>query len=373
MRQILFYILLVFNSAIWAQNEAVYEKVAIDNSLHISASVVNHPTNNDLALISTTQGHPLQVFNWKERKIVRKHDIDGFYAGPNVDWSNNAKYWLLEQKFYHDFSLNKDRKVEYRLLDANTSQELKRLEGVHDACFSADGDKLFVLKEGEVKVMDCASQKIENKFKVREGATAICRGKLNNEVYISHSPNNNELDAIPSVSPDKKQRKNVLKYRQVISTYNVKTGKITSTIQEVYDIVYDIRNLDDHLFIYNAPHDKIGGGEGYINQVNLVNNEALYASFQSSFREPDFALSPDGKYLAVVSVNRNRSLPGPLIILYDRETGAIVNNFSPHVSLAQNIKDKEYTDGRSYLEFDKSRELLYVIYGNRIFEWQYLK
>lgn len=350
-----------------------YEKYLFTTDPYIASSVALDPLDPNKLAIATVQGKPIVIFDWRERKIIREIEVEGHYADPNIFWSDDGKYLLLEQKVYADFSVNKDRPVEYQVLEVSTGKILSSFPKVNSACFLEKG-LLAILRDNTIEVHQVASGQKVSSFGVGKGSSAIAPGTGSTTVFVARKPEKEDLQHIPSIRNDRKAKKPALKYRQVISEYDLQTGKLLQTLPEIFDVVYEIRKSADGKtwFIYSTPHLKINPNAraaiGYISQLDRNTLQVLSAGFQSNLTSPDFKINAEGNVIGVMTATGQ--LQKPSLLLYDRWTGKVENMFQPPLHIAPKLRKKEFTNNHASFVFLPGSEEILFITGNQIFQWK---
>lgn len=344
------------------------EKWQIGESKYICSGIDLAPDGKTVVL-GRIQGFPLCFYDLESKTIRNEIEISGYYAGPKVSYSKKGSYLLLQQQFYIDHAPNRDRQVLYEVM-SNSGQLVLKVENAHSAAFSPDEKYLITLEGADVCWYTLSDGRKEKSKSLPYATSSIAITPDGRELIISHEPSDEELENISSVRNDKKAMKSARQFRELISFFDFETFKKNRTVNEVYDIIFHMRPSSDGktLFLYARPHTKLkeqGAMEGYINTVDLQSAEPKRASFMSRIPEPDFKDSPDGKYFAVVSSDRQY----PQLHIYEAETGAMVTIFDITHYFAQRLAKGEFGDGRSYFVWSGNDEIT-LVYGNHLLKWR---
>ena len=354
-----------------------FERVKIGEKYkHIFVGLDISPDGEQLA-ISGVQGFPCYIYNWKERKVIEEFDVGEWYAGSTVRYSSNGKYILLQQLFYMDMSLNKDREVNFEIVNAETGKRMLRFDECHAVVISPDENFALALSGNTISIWDIESGKKDKSFKVHEVSNGIAISPDGNIIAVSHHVSDEELQAMPKYKKDKKGRKFISKYKQQITLYDAHSFKKKLTVNEFYDIVYRLEYSKDgtQLFCLNIPHLKVQSGVGmrqtYVSIIDGFSGESQRRGFNSqSIYEPDFKLSPDGKLFGIIS-HQTRFLE---LHIYDAETRKMLYRYTQSFRLFEK-SEGEFTmpDSRSSFVFLPNEETIVMTMGNRLVFWNYAK
>ena len=84
-----------------------------------------------------------------------------------------------------------------------------------------------------------------------------------------------ELKKNPAYINNKKNRKNLENYKQILDVFDYNTLEKLYTVDEFYDIVYSLEYSEDgkNLFVYSIPHMKLQGPSGRKSYVELVDGQ----------------------------------------------------------------------------------------------------
>ncbi|RLD52350.1 MAG: hypothetical protein DRJ05_17505 [Bacteroidetes bacterium] len=352
-----------------------FERIKVGEDVkHILVGLDISPDGEQLA-ISGVQGFPFYIYNWKERKIIKQFDVGEWYAGSAVRYSSTGKYILLQQLFYMDMSLNKDREVNFEIVNAGTGKRMLRFDECHAVAISPDENFALALSGNTISIWNIESGKKENSFKVHEASNGIAISPDGNTIAISHGINDEELQAMPKYKKDKKGRKFILKYKQQITLYDAHSFKKKMTVNEFYDIVYRLEysNEGKELFCLNIPHLKAQSGVGmrqtYVSIIDGASGEPQRRGFNSqSIYEPDFKLSPDGKLFGIIS-HQSRFLE---LHVFDAETRKMLYRYTQSFRLFEK-SEGEFTmpDSRASFVFLPNEETIVMTMGNRLIFWNY--
>ncbi|NOX48315.1 MAG: WD40 repeat domain-containing protein [Chlorobi bacterium] len=352
-----------------------FERVKVgDKYKHIFVGLEISPDGKNMA-ISGVQSFPFYIYDWKEKKILKEFDVGEWYAGSTVKYSTTGKYLLLNQLFYIDMNVNKDREVKFEVIDAETGKRILKFDEYHAVTFSPDEQSAAALSGNTISFWNIETGKKEKSFRVHEASNGIAISPDGNTIAVSHRVSDEELAALPRYKKDKKARKFISKYKQQITLYDLRTFTKIKTVNEFYDIVYRLEYSKDgkQLFCLNIPHLKaqtgIGQRQTYVNIIDGETGEPQRRGYNSqSFYEPDFKLSPDGKLFGLVS-HQSRFLE---LHVFDAETKKMLYRFTQSFRLFEK-SEGEFTmsDSRMSFVFLPDGETIVMTMGNRLVYWKY--
>ena len=367
-------IFIAFKSGYPQGTDIDYSRVKIGEAKHIICGLDLSPDQNELA-ISSTQSFPFYVFDWRKKEKLREFNVGNWYAGSAINYSATGKYIVLNQLYYIDFALNKDREVNFEIIDAQSGQRIKRFENVHSVKVSNDEKYIVALSGDEISFYNLTTGKKEKSFTVTEASNSVAISPDGNQIAVSHKLYEKDAKEIPQLQRDKKTMKNALKYKQQITVYDANTFKKLYTINELYDIIYKLRFTKDgkNMLVLHIPHLKMqnttSARQMYLNVVDMENGAPRRRGFvsQASY-EPDFKLSHDGKYLGVVSKS-DRFLE---LHIYDFETGKMAERFQQSFRLFEKNEGGMFAvDSRTSFVFMPDNESVIMTMGNHLIYWNF--
>lgn len=351
-----------------------YKKMKIGDNLYLFSGLSFGPDHNTLAL-SCTQNHPLYIFDYEKNTVQKTFDNPGnWYAGSQIDYSENGKYLLLQQLFYMDWAPNKDREVNFDIMDASSGQVVKAFENYHSVTITPD-EKYAVTLSGddEVAFWNLATGLKEKSFVVKDATNCAQISPDGRLIYVSHKPDEDQLKNNKNITFEKKEIKNILKYKQQISVYDAETFSYKYTINELYDIVYRLSFSKDSTKLYclNIPHTNAQtstGRQNFVNVIDITTSQPMRRAFPSRAPyEPDFKESLDNKLFGVISQGKF-----PELHIYDFESGKLLYRYEVSFRLLEGVGDKEFpSDSRISFEFLPDNQSVLMTYGNQLLIWKY--
>ncbi len=349
-----------------------YEKVKIGEAKNLFAWIDLAPDNNTIA-VSSTQSFPLYIYDWSGKQLKTQFDVGNWYAGSRASYSKTGKYILLQQLFYMDYAPNKDREVNFEVLDAATGQSMLNFGDYQDAKVTPNDQYLVTLNGGvRVAIHEIATRREVRSFSVQQAANALAVSTDGKQIAVSHKTYIEDLVQNPIYKNNKKNRPIYEKYKQQVSIYDFDTEKKLYTIDAFYDLIYRLDYSDDgkYLFVYSIPHVKLQGPNGrksYVEVVDAATGAPLRVSFGClSNYEPDYKLSHNGKYFGITSLGKF-----PELHIYDFTTNALLKRFELSYRLFEKTADGEFPgDGRVSFLFLPGDEEVVMTFGNQLIFWK---
>jgi WD40 repeat protein len=364
---------LILGSAYSQGTNYDYEKIQIGEVKNMLAWLALHPDGKTMA-VTSPQSFPLYMYDLENKQVKNEFDVGNWYAGSRAKFSKNGKYLMLQQLFYMDYAPNKDREVNFEVMEVATGKSMLNFGDYHDAKITPDEKYLVTLSGGDrVAIHDIETRKELRSFVVPGATNSVAVSADGKLIAVSHKPYMPDLKNNPAYINNKKQQPILEKYKQQISVFDYNTFEKLYTIDAFYDLIYLLDYSDDgqYLFIYSIPHEKLQGPNGkksYVEVVNAKTGEPLRQSFGSLANyEPDFKLSNNGKYFGIISLSKMY----PELHIYDFESNELLKRFELSYRLFEKSKEGEFpTDGRGSFIFLPGDEEVLIVFGNRVIKWK---
>lgn len=374
MRNLLFAIIFLLPfQGVQAQNvNEDMEKFQLGDNEAMITSIAMSPDKKTIAA-GLHQGFPIHIYDFESRKVIKKIDVKGYYAGPRVRYSSNGKYLILQQQFYADWNSNKDKPSNYMVVDIENNEMLYEKDNLQYAEITRDSKYFVTLADNEITYYTLENKKKVKSFKLKKLSNAFTISPDGSKIAIAHYPDKKDVANIPSIRNDKKAQKLALKYREMVTIIDANTFEEETTINEIYDIAYEMKFDKDgnHLLLFCLPHKKVGqqggGKQGYINVINGKTYEPMRNSFMTtSVMEPDIKMSSDGKMLGIVSTDGQGS---PNLNIYDFSTSKMLFSFNRKSRISDAFREKEMGGFWSFVFLPGNKSVM-VSSGNRLTIWQ---
>jgi WD40 repeat protein len=350
-----------------------YEKIQIGEVKNLLVWLALHPDNKTLA-VTSHQSFPLYMYDLESKAIKNEFDVGNWYAGSRARFSKTGKYLMMQQLFFMDYAPNKDREVNFEVMDVATGKSMLNFGDYNDAKITPD-EKYLVTLNGNDKV---AIHEIETRQELRSFNVPLATNSLavsadGKYIAVSHKTYMSDLKNNPAYKNNKQNQPILEKYKQQVSVFDYNTFEKLYTIDAFYDLIYLLSYSEDgeNLFVYSIPHTKLQGPNGrksYVEVVNAKTGDPLRQSFGSlSNYEPDFKLSHNKKYLGIISLGKNV----PELHVYNFQTNELLKRFELSYRLFEKTGEGEFpTDGRSSFIFLPGDEEVLLVFGNRVIKWK---
>ncbi|MCF6169519.1 MAG: hypothetical protein L3J66_00890 [Bacteroidales bacterium] len=377
MKRFLFLLLILATAPTLIKSQTAdidYERIKIGDAKHMVSGLALSPNRETLA-ISPTQSFPFYLFDWKNEKLLNEFNVGNWYAGSAINYSAEGNYIVLNQLKYLDFSVNKDREVDFEIVDAKTGKRVKRFEARHAVAITPDEKYVLALSGEEVSFWNLASKKKDKSFKVEKASNGIAISPDGKWIAVSHKLYEKDARQMPNLKRDKKTMKHALKYKQQISVFDASTFKKLYTVNELYDIIYKLSFSDDGQFLMclHIPHTKAQssptGRQMYVNVIDMNTQQPVRRGFVSTASyEPDFKLSHDQKLFGIVS-RSNKFLE---LHIYDFETKKMLYRFQQSYRLFEkNEGGMLVADSRLTFVFLPDNKSVLMTMGNHLVKWNF--
>lgn len=365
--------LMVLNAASSQGTNYEFEKIQIGEVKNLLVWLALHPDNKTMA-VTSHQSFPLYMYDLENKQIKNEFNVGNWYAGSRAKFSKSGKYLMLQQLFYMDYAPNKDREVNFEVMDVATGKSMLNFGDYHDAKITPDEKYLVTLSGGDkVAIHDIETRKELRSFVVPEATNSVAVSADGKLIAVAHKTYKSDLVKNPAYKNNKKQQPILEKYKQQISVFNSETFEKLYTIDAFYDMIYllDYTYDGEYLFVYSIPHVKLQGPNGkksYVEVVNAKTGEPLRQSFGSLANyEPDFKMSHNKKYFGIISL----STMYPELHIYDFASNELLKRFELSYRLFEKTKEGEFpTDGRGSFIFLPGDEEVLIVFGNRLIKWK---
>jgi WD40 repeat protein len=350
-----------------------YDKIQIGEAKNLLVWLALHPDNKTLA-VTSHQSFPLYMYNIESQQVENQFDVGNWYAGSRAKFSKTGKYLMLQQLFYMDYAPNKDREVNFEVMDVATGKSMLNFGDYHDAKITPDEKYLVTLSGGnKVAIHEIETRKEIRSFSVPEASNSLAVSVDGKYIAVSHKTYLSDLKNNPAYINNKKNRPILEKYKQQVTVYDYNTFEKLYTVDAFYDLIYlmDYSDNGEYLFIYSIPHTKLQGPNGkksYVEVVNAKTGEPLRTSFGSlAIYEPDFKMSHNGKYFGIISLSKTFAE----LHIYDFKSNELLKRFELSYRLFQKAAEGEFPgDGRASFVFLPGDEEVLIVFGNRVIKWK---
>ena len=370
LKQSFLVIFLLLSLSLWSQtSNSDFERIKLATDENEYSGIALSPDNNTIA-ISTKKSSSIKLMDWKNRKVVREFNAGNWNLGSKISFSESGKYLLQQEISYMDFSQNKDRSIDFEIIDAATGKQIKRFEKVQDAVVSADEKYAVCLSNDEATFWNLINGSKDKSIGIPGASKAVALSPDGKTLAVSTIINPNDLKS--RFKKDKKGLKNATKYKQMVSLYDVQTSAKIKIVDELYDVIYNLSFSPDGaiLFVFQTPEVRIqinNNKQTFINLIDVAKQEPLRKGFTSmSVNQPELKISNDQKWFAISSKgNRFQE-----IHLYDSETATLQKRFELGNRLFEKVDGEKLTsDSRPSFTFLPDDQSILIAMGNQLVVW----
>jgi hypothetical protein len=362
--------LILFSLTVFGQtSNSDFERIKLINSESELSGIAISPDQNTVA-VSFCKSEPIKIIDWQNRKITNTINAATWNSGSRLSFSANGKYLIAQEIGFSDFSQNRDRTIDYEIIDPASGTTVKKFSKIQDVAVSSDEKLAFSLNNDEITIWSLPSGEKIKTFIIAGATNAVAISPDGKTLAVSQIVDAAEFKN--QFKKDKKGLKNAVKYKQVVSLFNAESGAKMMTIGEFYDIIYNLRFLPqgDVLFVYQTPDIRIQINNKKLSYINLIDGkkqEPLRKGFTSmSIAQPDLKISGDNKLFAVNS----KGTRFQEMHLYDYETGTLQKRFELAHRLFEKVDgEKMVTGSRPAFVFLPGNQSILIAMGNQLIKW----
>jgi len=363
-------IFILLSLSLWSQtSNSDFERIKLITDENEYSGIALSPDKKTIA-ISTKKSSTVKIMDWTNRKFIQEFNAGSWNLGSKISYSDGGKYLIQQEISYLDFSQNRDRIIDFEIIDAATGKQIKRFEKVQDLVVSSDEKYAVCLSNDEASFWNLTAGPKEKSIGIPNAAKAIALSPDGKTLAISVMINPEDLKN--RFKKDKKGLKNAVKYKQMVSFYDVQTSAKIKTVDELYDIIYNLSFSPDGalLFVSQTPEirNQINNNkQTIINLIEVATQEPLRKGFTSmSVNQPELKMSNNHNWFAISS----KGTRFQEIHLYDSETGTLQKRFELGNRLFEKVDGIKLTsDSRPSLTFLPNDQSILVAMGNQLVVW----
>jgi len=363
-------IFILFSFSLWSQtSNSDFERIKLITDENEYSGIALSPDKNTIA-ISTKKSSTVKIMDWTNRKFIQEFNAGSWNLGSKISYSDGGKYLIQQEISYLDFSQNRDRIIDFEIIDAATGKQVKRFEKVQDMVVSSDEKYAVSLSNDEATFWNLINGSKEKSISISGAAKAIALSPDGKTLAISVMINPEDLKI--RFKKDKKGLKNAGKYKQMISLFDVQTSAKIKTVDELYDVIYNLSFSPDGalLFVSQTPdiRNQVNNNkQTIINLIEVATQEPLRKGFTSmSVNQPELKMSNNHNWFAISS----KGTRFQEIHLYDSETGTLQKRFELGNRLFEKVDGIKLTsDSRPSLTFLPDDQSILVAMGNQLVVW----
>lgn len=348
-----------------------FERIKLISSESELSGLALSPDQKTLA-VSFARSEPIKLIDWQNQKVTSEINSGIWNSGSRLSFSANGKYLVAQEIGFSDFSQNKDRIIDYEIIDPVSGKTVKKFDKIQDMVVSASENLAISLNNDEITYWQLPSGEKIKSFTIPGVTNAVALSPDGKTLAISQIVDENDFKS--QFKKDKKGLKNVVKFKQVVGLYDAASGKKIKIVPEFYDLVYNMAFLqgENILMVYQTPDIRIQAQNrnlSYVNLIDMETMEPLRKGFTSmSLNQPDLKTSSDLRYFAINSKgNRFQEMH-----LYNYETASLEKRFE----LAHRLFEK--ADGERIIKslrpafvFLPDNRSILIGMGNQLIKWNF--
>lgn len=363
-------LLILLGSRVFSQTDnSDFERIKLIKSESELSGMAISPDQKTIA-ISFGKSEPILMVDWQSRKISKEINAGKWNSGSRINYSANGKYLIAQEIRFSDFSQNKDRTINYEIIDSESGSSVKTFKNVQDVAVSSDEKMVISLNNDEITFWNLPSGEKMKSFTIPGATNAVAISNDGKTLAVSQIVD--EKDFKSQFKKDKKGLKNAVKFKQVVGLYNADNGAKIKTIGEFYDLIYNLSFIPDEdiLLVYQTPDIRIQVNNkklSYVNLIDMAKQEPMRKGFTSmSITQPDLKISTDKKLFAINSKgNRFQEMH-----LYNYETGELEKRFELANRLFEKSDgEKIINSSRPAFVFLPDNQSILIAMGNQLIKW----
>lgn len=366
-----FVVLLLFSSmSLHSQtSNSDFERIKLNSAETEYSGIALSPDQKTIA-ITAKKSAPVQIVDEQSLKVIHEFNAGSWHGGSKISYSENGKYLLLQQLSYADIIQNKDRLIDFEIIDATTGKQIKRFEKIQDVVISADEKYAVSLDNDIVSFWNLPDGSKDKSLSIPGAANAIAISPNGKMLAVSQIINPDEIKN--RFTKNKKGLKAAVKFKQTISIYDVESSSKTKVIDELYDIVYRLSFSPDGelVLVFHTPDIRAqlaNNRQTIVSMIDVTNLEPMRKGFTSmSVQQPELKISNDKKLFAINS----KGTRFQEIHLYDTETGSLQKRFELGNRLFEKSDGEKLTsDSRPSFTFLPGNRSILIAMGNQLIKW----
>ncbi len=366
----LFTLLFFGSQLLYSQtSNADFERIKIAEGEILFSGLTLSPDGSTMA-ISTKRPNTVKLVDWKTRKLIHEYPVRQSTFGSKISFSHEGKLLLLKGLKPMEISENKVRNIDFEIVSASTGKQIKLFENVQDAVISNDEKWAVTLSNDEIVFWNLAADSKGKSFNATAASNAIALSPDGKILAVSEKVNPENINS--RFKKDKKGFKAALKYKQMVTLYDVPSGSKIKTINELYDIIYDLSFSPEgeSLLVYQTPDIRIQANnnkQSFINLIDMANQEPMRKGFTSmSLAQPELKFSNNQKLFAINSKGSRFQE----IHLYDSGSGTLQKRFELGSRFFERVEGEKLTsDSRPSFTFLPGDQSILIAMGNQLVIW----
>ncbi len=363
-------IFILSSLSLWSQtSNSDFERIRLATDENEFSGIALSHNNNTIA-ISTKKSSTIKIWDWKNQKSIQEFNAGSWNLGSKISYSDGGKYLIQQEISYLDFSQNIDRSIDFEFIASATGTQIKRFDKVQDVVISSDEKYSVCLSNDEATFWNLTTGSKLKSISIPGASKAVALSPDGKTLAVSTMIDPGDLKS--RFKKDKKGLKNAVKYKQMISLFDVQTSAKIKTVDELYDVIYNLSFSPDGalLFVSQTPdiRNQVNNNkQTIINLIEVATQEPLRKGFTSmSVNQPELKISNDQKWFAISS----KGIRFQEIHLYDSETGTLQKRFELGNRLFEKVDGIKLTsDSRPSFTFLPDNQSILIAMGNQLVVW----
>lgn len=365
-------LLILLSPLVFSQtSNSDFERIKLISAESELSGLALSPDQRTLA-VSFARSEPIKLIDWQNKKVNGEINAAIWNSGSRLSFSASGKYLVAQEIGFSDFSQNKDRTIDYEIIDPASGKTVKKFDKIQDMVVSASENLAISLNNDEVTYWQLPSGEKIKSFTIPGATNAVALSPDGKTLAISQIVDENDFKS--QFKKDKKGLKNVVKFKQVVGLYDTSSGKKIKTVPEFYDLVYNMAFLpsENILMVYQTPDIRIQAQNrnlSYVNLIDMETMEPLRKGFTSmSLNQPDLKTSSDLRYFAINSKgNRFQEMH-----LYNYETASLEKRFElAHRLFEKSDGERIIKSSRPVFVFLPDNRSILIGMGNQLIKWNF--
>ncbi len=183
--------------------------------------------------------------------IWKNMNISGFEIGGDAEFSSNEEYILVsEQNALYAHEKLKIKPFKICVLQTSNGNVIFETNNVNNAQFLNDNETLLLTHDGGIATYNIRT-KIKGALAKIDNCEIACLNKRENILAVSYDPESTEFRSADGAGENKKEVRNAVKHKRLITFYNYPEMTKSGTIKEEIDIVFKMQfTADDNYLLF---------------------------------------------------------------------------------------------------------------------------
>ncbi len=316
---------------------------------------------------------------WKNLKL------SGFAYGGKPAFSKDDRYILLQESSALKTAptSKKVKDIKYVILDSNDGSIVFEGDDVNSVEFVSGQTQILLSSDKGISIKDFISKQTIRELSIDNCEIAAINHSVN-KIAVSYDPEKADFKEIESIGNNKKELKNSMKNKRLVSFYSYPDLKKLYTSNEELDIVYTLKfsHDDKQLFLFsrNVKPERVGTSslntltigaadnrrQSNIQVLNSQNGDLIESIYHATAEaDADFKLDPESKFFGYSDNDGWIGWKRKLVIF----------NHSDHQPKIAQYRFQGKRESSNifpiYFSFLKGQPIAFVSNGLNIVEWDF--